>query len=207
MLTFWKFCPRNLCVGGSLMTSGWRLSIVTAAAGLGMMTLPMLAPGSSDDETNPNGKSAGTLLNPGKGNGNSGQAKGKPGGGGGGATNNGITYHGGPVMLNTVNVYFIWYGNWSGNTATTILPALVNGISGSPYFNINTTYYDGAGNHVSGFVQHLTDTNDNYSSGTKLTDSSIPGIVSRAITSHALPMDNNGAYFVLTSADVAESSG
>ena len=39
------------------------------------------------------------------------------------ATGNGIEYHGGPVMLSSHNVYFIWYGNWSGNTATTILPA------------------------------------------------------------------------------------
>src|SRR5437868_1286083 len=40
---------------------------------------------------------------------------GNPHGGGG---SNGISYRGGPVMLGTVNVYFIWYGNWSGNTAT-----------------------------------------------------------------------------------------
>ena len=44
-------------------------------------------------------------------------------------------------MLGPHNVYFIWYGNWSGNTATTILPDLAGNIGGSPYFNINTTYY------------------------------------------------------------------
>src|SRR5262249_20170002 len=33
-----------------------------------------------------------------------------------------ITYHGGPLMLGTPNVYFIWYGDWAGNTAQTILP-------------------------------------------------------------------------------------
>jgi hypothetical protein len=53
---------------------------------------------------------------------------------------NGIDYHGGPVILNGTNVYFIWYGNWTGNTAKTILPDLISGLSGSPYFNINTTY-------------------------------------------------------------------
>src|SRR5215468_6654520 len=25
---------------------------------------------------------------------------------------NGILYHGGPVMLGTVNLYYIWYGTW-----------------------------------------------------------------------------------------------
>src|SRR5438132_11253626 len=47
-----------------------------------------------------------------------------PGGGARPIRGNGITYHGGPVMLLTTNVYYIWYGNWSGNSATTILPDL-----------------------------------------------------------------------------------
>ena len=63
---------------------------------------------------------------------------------------NGITDHGGPVMLGTtVNVYYIWYGNWAGNTATTILTDLAQNLGGSPYYNINTTYTDAAGTHVS----------------------------------------------------------
>src|SRR6266478_9250636 len=42
-------------------------------------------------------------------------------------TGNGIEYAGGPVMLGPHNVYFIWYGNWTGNIATTILPELISG--------------------------------------------------------------------------------
>ena len=38
------------------------------------------------------------------------------------ATPTQIQYHGGPLMLGTTNVYYIFYGNWSGNTATTITP-------------------------------------------------------------------------------------
>ena len=64
----------------------------------------------------------------------------------------GINYHGGPVMLGQTNVYYIWYGNWSGNTAQAILTDLANNIGGSPYFNINTTYYDGSNRHVSNAV-------------------------------------------------------
>src|SRR3954463_8959091 len=37
---------------------------------------------------------------------------------------NGISYHGGPLILNGTNVHYIWYGNWSGNTATAILEDL-----------------------------------------------------------------------------------
>ena len=37
--------------------------------------------------------------------------------------NNGIQYHGGPVMNDPhgTNVYFIWYGNWSNDPAAQTL--------------------------------------------------------------------------------------
>ncbi len=117
---------------------------------------------------------------------------------------NGINYHGGPVILGGTNVYYIWYGNWSGNSATSILTDFAGH---SPYFNINTTYYDGAGTDVSNIVLYKGQTIDNYSHGTSLSDSAIQAVVSSAITSGALPKDTNGVYFVLTSADVTASSG
>jgi hypothetical protein len=120
---------------------------------------------------------------------------------------NGISYHGGPVMTTTKNVYFIWYGNWSGNSATTILPALVSSIGGSSYFNINTTYTNGSGVKVSNSVVYKGSTTDSYSHGTALSDAAIQAIVSSAITSGRLPNDTSGVYFVLTSADVNETSG
>jgi hypothetical protein len=120
---------------------------------------------------------------------------------------NGISYHGGPIMLGTTHVYYIWYGNWSGNTADSILTNLAQSIGGSPYFNINTTYYNGSNVHVSNSVQYFGSTTDNYSRGTSLTDSAIQGVVSSAITSGRLPLDSSGVYFVLTSADVTASSG
>lgn len=50
-------------------------------------------------------------------------------------------------------------------------------------------------------------TTNNYSKGTRLSDSSVLSVVSSAITSHALPSDSNGVYFVLTSSDATETSG
>ena len=78
-------------------------------------------------------------------------------------TNNGIFYHGGPVILGMTNAYYIWYGNWSGNSATTILTDFASSIGGSPYFNINTTYYDGSNVHVSNSVHYAGSTTDAYS--------------------------------------------
>ena len=124
-----------------------------------------------------------------------------------GTTNNGIFYHGGPLMLGTTNVYYIWYGSWSGNSAMTILTDLAQNIGGSPYFNINTTYYNGSNVHVSNSVRYAGSTTDSYSQGKSLSDAQIQAVVASAISSGRLPKDTNGVYFVLTSADVTASSG
>lgn len=122
---------------------------------------------------------------------------------------NGISYHGGPLLKSTAgtNAYYIWYGNWSGNTATTILTDFANNIGPSAYFNINTTYYDGSNVHVTNKVNYSGSTNDNYSQGSAFGDSGVLAIVTKAINNNALPKDTNAVYFVLTSADVNETSG
>lgn len=122
-------------------------------------------------------------------------------------TFNGIVYHGGPVMLGTVNVYTIWYGNWANNTATTIIPDFITHLSGSPWFKINTTYYNSHNQYVSGLVNLAGSTSDNYSLGSTLADADVQTVVANAIGNNSLPLDTNGVYFVLTSADVNESSG
>jgi len=120
-----------------------------------------------------------------------------------------ILYHGGPVMTAStgVNVYVIWYGNWAGNTATTVLPEFLSHLGGSPYWHINTTYYDAAGQHISDTVTLAGQTTDNYSKGTSLSDAKVWAVVKAAIQSKRLPKDPNGLYFVLTSKDVNETSG
>jgi Phosphate-induced protein 1 conserved region len=118
-----------------------------------------------------------------------------------------ITYHGGPV-IGTPKVYIIWYGNWNqGNGSDTpagqqIVRDFVNSVSNSSYFQINTTY-----SGVSGSVSVGSETTDTGSQGTRLTDNKVLAVVNNAVTSGALPYDANGVYFVLTSSNIAESSG
>lgn len=130
-----------------------------------------------------------------------------------------ITYHGtAPVMTNPIKMYYIWYGNWAGNTATSILTDFANSIGGSPHWNMNTSYYQNINNvktYVSGNVSfggavHMS----TAPNGKKLTDNAIKTIVSNAIAGtnldageSALPKDTNGLYFVLTTADVTATSG
>lgn len=129
----------------------------------------------------------------------------------------GINYHGGPLLVGTnVNVYFIWYGNWTSpsgsDSQTTVtlmddLFAATGGIGGSGYEKINTTYYNASKQYVTGNVSLAKSTTDNYSQGSQLSDSKVQAVVASAISSGSLPKDSNGLYFVLTSSDVAETSG
>ena len=124
-------------------------------------------------------------------------------------TSNGISYHGGPVMTNPVTIYYIWYGNWSGNSATSILTDFANNIGTSPYFNINTTYKDGSGKSVQNIPFALSQSpvsNSYYPYGASLSDANIQSIVSDFIRLNSLT-NSQAVYFVLTSADVNESSG
>src|SRR5215831_8349915 len=131
--------------------------IITAtsiAAFAAAVNAASVAPPDDDEDLVPTGKGWGQRAI------GHGQAKGPAAPG-----SNGIFYHGGPLLLQTPGVYYIWYGNWSGNTATTILTDLAQSIGGSPYFHINTTYSDGSSNHVSGSINFLGSTSDNYSLG------------------------------------------
>jgi hypothetical protein len=125
------------------------------------------------------------------------------------ATGYGISYHGGPVIGGTTNIYYIWYGNWTGNTAPTILTDLAQNLTNSPRYGINTTYSTSGtgGKTIVNAVSYKGAINVNYSFGTALSDASIKSIVANAITSGSLPKDANGVYFVLTSSDVNATSG
>ena len=116
-------------------------------------------------------------------------------------TGNGIEYHGGPVMLGPHNVYFIWYGNFSGNIALTMLPDLIKGFNGSRYFNTNTTYGDATGN-IANTVALAGQVFDNYSQGTALNNTTLSNAISMPFNDGTLPVDPNGIYFLLTSPDV-----
>jgi hypothetical protein len=128
---------------------------------------------------------------------------------------NGIYYHGGPIMPGTVNLYFIWYGNFVNGpkpsdsmTTQDLLTSLFaeGGLGGSPYAKINSTYTDTSHTATGNFV--LAEwANDYYSHGKQLSDATVGAVVAAAISSRVLPKDTNGVYFVLTSSDVAETSG
>jgi hypothetical protein len=136
-----------------------------------------------------------------------------------------LTYHGGAILADGVTVYLIWYGDWTGNTATTIIPEYLSHLGGSPYFQINADYdgytnasptgVDADGGLVlsedKSFVANSLTLGkqvfDSYSHGTFLTQGNIQDIVRTNLTSGTLPSDPNAIYMVLTSKDVKQSLG
>jgi hypothetical protein len=123
------------------------------------------------------------------------------------STGNGINYYGGPIMSGTVNLYYIWYGNWSGSSTPGILNDWGNSLSNSPIYRVNTTYSDNTGATVSGSTRLAGSTSPGYTHGTNLGDGDIWSIVNDALSAGKLPVDSNGVYFVLTSPDINETSG
>jgi hypothetical protein len=126
------------------------------------------------------------------------------GSGGGIKTDTRITYHNGPIMTGTPTIYLIWYGNWSGNDAVSIMDDLAASTSGTPYFMINTTYTNALGDTPSGGTLYAGSVWDNYSHGPSLTVDDIREIIVDKMNSSELPLDANGIYIVLGSADATD---
>ncbi len=124
--------------------------------------------------------------------------------GGQGAPSGQTSLGAGPLLTGTPNVYYIWYGNWTGSTTPTILTDFINNLGGSKLYAINESYFDRSDNHISNALHYAGSTNDNYSQGTTLSDANLQSVVSRAITTGGLPLDANAVYVVLTSSDVTE---
>jgi len=134
-----------------------------------------------------------------------GQAKGggKPGGG-----SNGINYNGGPVMTGTVKMYYIWYGNlWSNSSPEIgILENFARNIGGSPYYNINTTYYNAQNVHISNSIAFGGSQIVPSYLGNSLSDAQIKQVVNDYYNSFGAA-DTSGVYFVITDKNTTASSG
>ena len=114
-----------------------------------------------------------------------------------------IRYNGGPVMLGTNHVYFIFYGNWEAErNAQQIITDFAVALGGSPYLNIITTYTDSAGTPLTNSLLWASNLDDPYSRGTNLTDADVAAMLSDHILNFVLPLDPQGIYFVIPSDDV-----
>jgi hypothetical protein len=178
------------------MNKSGKATIMTLA-GAAIFGLYSASVSAGQPEILPNGRGIGTLQHPPQGDAHSASA---------GTGSNGISYHVGPIITNGSHAYYIWYGNWGSSPAKTILPALAVGLNGSPYFNINTTYTNASGQHV---LNAVTLKEYVYPTifKTTLADADVQTIVANSLNAGGVSYDPLGIYFVLTSAEIHESSG
>lgn len=127
-------------------------------------------------------------------------------------TDSRITYHNGPVMIGSSNVYVIWYGCWdetcrAGNSVTqSIIHDFIFNVGASPYMQINAMYPGDTGYAPSGALLFGGEVFDQYSHGLELTAADIQGIVRDKIEGNSLLPDPAGMYLVFASADVSSSA-
>jgi len=129
-------------------------------------------------------------------------------------TNTRMLYHDGQVIDGHVNVYLIWYGCWSescGNPGSTaaqqIVTDFLSSLGSTPYFEINKTYPNAAGDVPTGRLSSgRNEADPDYLRGVELTDADIRGVVHDSISIGDLPVDPTGVYIVLASPDVGSTS-
>lgn len=120
-------------------------------------------------------------------------------------TDNGIEYHGGPVMQDPLRLTLIWYGTWNQNQKDLIKTFILD-LNQSPWFNINQGYYGSDGGAVTNQFAVQAEINDpDYSLGHDLTEGSIQQLSLNALAQDGGTFDQNAVYMVMGAADVSQS--
>ncbi len=139
------------------------------------------------------------------------------------ASGTGIIYHGGPLFISRTNVVAIY---WSGSTiysngptpGTTgsglqdgsLVGLFLRNLGGSPYFNINSTYFDGSGAHVQNSVVYTAFWTANTNaplSGQSVSDAQVQAQIVAGLTSGALTYDPGTLYAVFSGPGVNLGGG
>ncbi len=150
-----------------------------------------------------------------------GQNRGRHGGQGGGST--GISYHGGPIIYNQNVAAIYWSGatiynggpapgtRGSGSADGSLVGFFMSNLGGSPYFNINTTYFDGSNTHINNVVNYTqywaSNTNLPPTDYSTLSDDAIIAQIEEGFSSGALTYDPSTLYIVFTGIGVNPGGG
>ncbi len=136
-----------------------------------------------------------------------------------GGSGTGIYYHGGPIFYNTRVAAIYWSASQIYNGGPTpgtigtgaldgsLVGFFLNNLGGSPYFNINTTYYDGTGTHVANSVTYTQFWADAGSPPSSVSDAQVQQEVLAGLNSGALTYDPNTLYAVFSGPGVNLGGG
>lgn len=136
-----------------------------------------------------------------------------------GGRGTGIYYHGGPILYST-NVATIYWSSsqiYSGGPAPgtsdygsadgSLVGYFLNNLGGSPYFNVNTTYYDGNNTPVQNVVHYTKFWADPSSPPSTVSDAQVQQEVLAALDGGVLAYDPSTLYVVFSGPGVNLGGG
>ena len=110
--------------------------------------------------------------------------------------------YGSKVMTDDINLYYLYYGNWS-QSEMAFLTDFSNNIGDSSWYSTTKEYYyQESAQSKKVFVNGKVDAG---SKGDHLSGSALPELVQYQIDQKVFPEDPNGIYYVLTSKEIKES--
>ncbi|MDQ2667907.1 MAG: EXORDIUM family protein [Gemmatimonadota bacterium] len=135
----------------------------------------------------------------------------------------GISYHGGtviagPAVTKVVSIYWsagTIYANQSTGSGTgsadgTLIGSFLRNLGGSPYFNINSTYYNASGSKVLNQVQYTSfwSTGSTCAGPTASpTDAQMVALISCGLNAGAIAYDPNTVYAIFTASGINLGGG
>jgi hypothetical protein len=139
------------------------------------------------------------------------------------SSGSGISYHGGtviagPAVTKVVGIYWstgtIYAGQATGNGTgaadPTLIGSFLRGLGGSPYFNINTTYYNASGSKVLNQVQYTS----YWSTGSTCagpsaspTDAQMVAVIQCGLNAGKIAYDPNTVYAIFTASGINLGGG
>jgi len=153
-------------------------------------------------------------------NGNGGAGNGRGGGGGGGGGGgNGISYHGGPVLLNETKVVAVYWASGAiftggpvnttgtGNQDGSNVGYFLRNLGGSSYFNINSTYTDGTGAHIANVVNYVGFWATGSTPPSAPSDANMLALLKSGFDNGQLTYDRNTLYAIFTGSGVNLGGG
>ena len=136
------------------------------------------------------------------------------------SSSTGIIYHGGTVITTATNVVAIYWGNpgfanlpsgaGGGSADNTLIGSFLRSLGGSPYFNINTTYYNASGARVINAVNYngYWNTTGSYAApSTAPSDADMINLVRSGIGSGTIAYDPNTVYAIFTGTGINLGGG
>jgi Phosphate-induced protein 1 conserved region len=155
-----------------------------------------------------------------------GQAHGSHGGpgGGGGKTNNGINYHGGPLLYSATNVAAVYWASstiynggpsagthGSGSADGSLVGFFLRNLGGSTYFNINTTYYQGSTStpvqNIVNYTQYWANNSGAPSGSQQVSDTQMINMLLDGFANGSLSYDPHTLYAIFTAGKVNLGGG